>query len=155
MNGSILLAVDHSKVSHRAAELVADLAKKERDEVIVLHVHQVAIAPWGRQITEREPEQGCVAEQISEELAAAGVRVRPLTAGVNVGHVAVEIARVADREDAGLIVMGTHSDSDLASIALGSTSHRVLHLARRPILLVPAAEAEPGAPKPLRQRRKP
>jgi nucleotide-binding universal stress UspA family protein len=36
--------------------------------------------------------------------------------------------------------MGTGSRSDVASITLGSVSHRVLHHSHRPILLVPGSE---------------
>jgi nucleotide-binding universal stress UspA family protein len=49
-----------------------------------------------------------------------------------------EIARLADRDDVGLIVMAPTARPTWQSITLGSTSHRVVHLAYRPILLVPA-----------------
>jgi nucleotide-binding universal stress UspA family protein len=137
MKGTILLAVDHSKVAHRAAEAVADLAAAEHNPVVVMHVHQVAVGRFGRLVIEQEPDQGCVSEEIRDELRAAGVDASAVHPEVGMGHVAVEIARTADRLDATLIVMGSRCESDLVSLALGSVSHRVLHLAHRPTLLLP------------------
>ena len=48
MKGSILLAIDHSKVASRAAELVADLAIVEHNPVVVLDVHQTAVGRFGQ-----------------------------------------------------------------------------------------------------------
>jgi len=138
MKGTILLAVDATKVAARAAELVTDLVSEGHNDVAVLHVHQVATGRWGQLILDHEAEGECVAELTARDLIAAGVRVTAMSAAVPMGHVAAEIARIADRVEADLIVMGTHNESDVSSITLGSTSHRVLHLAHRPILLVPA-----------------
>lgn len=137
MKGTILLAVDHAKVSERAAELVTDLASLGGNDVLVLHVHQLAIGSWGRWDIDPEAESGCPSDIIGKKLKAAGLQVTATKIGVAVGHVGAEIVRVADRCDAALIVMGTRNESDLASMTLGSTSHRVLHLAHRPVLLVP------------------
>ena len=138
MKGTILLAVDNSKLAHRATETVAELAAKENNPVVVMHVHQVAVGRFGRLVIEREPEEGCIAEVIKAELRQAGVDAVCASPEVGVGHVAVEIARAARQLDAALVVMGTHGESDVASIALGSVSHRVLHLAHHPILLLPS-----------------
>jgi nucleotide-binding universal stress UspA family protein len=81
---------------------------------------------------------GAPRDLIADELKAAGVRVTATTAAVSMGRVGVEIARLADRDDVGLIVMAPTARPTWQSITLGSTSHRVVHLAYRPILLVPA-----------------
>jgi len=53
-----------------------------------------------------------------------------------VGHVAEVIARLADELDCDHIVMGTHGRGALADLLAGSTTIRVVHLARMPVVLV-------------------
>jgi len=43
---------------------------------------------------------------------------------------------MAREHDAGVIVMGSRGRSDLAGLVLGSTAHKVIHLADRPVLVV-------------------
>ncbi len=53
------------------------------------------------------------------------------------------IVDVADELDATLIVTGSRGMGGIKSLLLGSTSDRVLHHARRPVLVVPGAESAP------------
>jgi nucleotide-binding universal stress UspA family protein len=52
------------------------------------------------------------------------------------GSVAKEIIDVSEAIDASLIVMGTRGLSDGAAVVIGSVSHRVVHLAHCPVLLI-------------------
>ena len=55
--------------------------------------------------------------------------------------------RPLPRCDARIIVLGSSSRTDLPHLPFGSVSHRLLHLARRPVLIVPwqtvPAQAQP------------
>ena len=52
------------------------------------------------------------------------------------GHAAREILADAKEHDVGVIVMGTRGRSELAGLVVGSTAHKVIHLADRPVLVV-------------------
>ena len=52
------------------------------------------------------------------------------------GHAAREIIEDAQEHDAGVIVMGSRGRGDLTGLVLGSTTHKVIHLADRPVLVV-------------------
>ncbi|HEY2688645.1 MAG TPA: universal stress protein [Streptosporangiaceae bacterium] len=42
----------------------------------------------------------------------------------------------AQEHDVSVIVMGSRGRGDLAGLVLGSTAHKVIHLADRPVLVV-------------------
>jgi nucleotide-binding universal stress UspA family protein len=52
------------------------------------------------------------------------------------GHAAREIMEDAKEHDVNVIVMGSRGRSELAGLVLGSTAHKVIHLADRPVLVV-------------------
>jgi nucleotide-binding universal stress UspA family protein len=52
------------------------------------------------------------------------------------GHAAREIVDSAAEHSAGTIVMGSKGRGDLAGLMLGSTAHKVIHLAHVPVLVV-------------------
>jgi nucleotide-binding universal stress UspA family protein len=49
------------------------------------------------------------------------------------------LAETADERDARMIVVGSYGDPPLKGVILGSTPTKLLHLADRPVLVVPAA----------------
>jgi nucleotide-binding universal stress UspA family protein len=50
------------------------------------------------------------------------------------------LAELATERDARLIVVGTRGESPLRGALLGSVPHKLLHLADRPVLVVPATD---------------
>ena len=143
MNKTVLLAVD---VARREISRHVDAATQETmeicqgtgDRVIVLHVHEVAIGRFGRmQVDCVEGEGEKVVDQIVAELRAAGVAAEGKVRTTDFGHVARAILTVADECDARMVVLGSSSRTDLPYLPFGSVSTRLLHLARRPVLIVP------------------
>jgi nucleotide-binding universal stress UspA family protein len=137
MFSTIVLAVDNSKHSARATEVVKQLAEATNAVVIVLHVHEIAIGRWGR-LRIDDPSEDDFAAGIVAELSGAGVQARTEVREVNYRDIADAIARTADESNADLIVVGSRGRSDIGSLALGSVSHKLLHTSHRPVLVVPA-----------------
>jgi nucleotide-binding universal stress UspA family protein len=134
----ILLAIDSSEHSRKAVPVTIALAAKSRAEVLVLHVHDIAFGPGVGWCVE-------LVEGIAEELKQAGVAARGEVIQVVPANPAHEILKAAEPFQADLIVMGSRGLSDLAGLLVGSVTHKVLHLARTPVLVVPAEKATQAA----------
>ena len=57
------------------------------------------------------------------------------------GGPAQAIEEIADEARADLIVVGTRGHSPVAGLLLGSVTQRLLHIAGRPVVVVPPTEA--------------
>jgi nucleotide-binding universal stress UspA family protein len=69
-----------------------------------------------------------------EILTLAGVKAYGEVRDTVLGYAAGEIVDDAKENDVDLIVMG--SSSDLTNFILGTTTHKVLHLTDRPVLVI-------------------
>lgn len=133
----ILVAIDHSPATERVLAAARDLARLSRGEVWVVHVreHQGG-GRAGITAAETIDEAHLAADAAVAELADAGVKAQADIRYAFVGHAASEIADSARAHDAGVIVMGSRGRGDLAGMLLGSTAHKVIHLADRPVLVI-------------------
>jgi len=52
------------------------------------------------------------------------------------------ILQEADRQNVDMIIMGTHTGSGIKTDLLGSTTRRVTHLSKRPVLIVPVDDSK-------------
>jgi nucleotide-binding universal stress UspA family protein len=159
MNRTILLAVDAARrniTQHvaAAAKETLELSRETGDRVVVLHVHEFAYGRFGRmQVDCAEGDGEKVVDGIVSDLRAAGVTADGEIRTTDFGHIARAILDTAEECDARIVVLGSSSRTDLPYIPFGSVSTRLLHLARRPVLIVPwkkeaaaqAPETEPAA----------
>ena len=142
----ILLATDGSSHAEKAMEYARDLALRDEAQVIVVHAFEPLPTylgePWRDRVTARHVSMGeDVANNAAQKLKKAGVGV---IVEVLEGPPADAILRVADVRECDLIVMGSRGHGALASLLLGSVSHRVLAHTRAPVLIVRAREEETG-----------
>jgi nucleotide-binding universal stress UspA family protein len=143
MKGIIVLAVDAARqdlTEHVAAAtaVTRQLARDTGDQVVVLHVHEYAYGRFGRiQVDCAEGDGEQVVDKVVAGLEEAGISVGGVIRTTNYGHVAKAILAAADEYGARLIVLGSSSRTDLPHLPFGSVSNRLLHLARRPVLIVP------------------
>ena len=145
----ILLATDGSSHAEKALEYARDLALRDDAQMIVVHAfepvptyHSYQKALWGDQILARHIAAGQeMANEAAQKLQEAGVDV---IVEVLEGPPADAILRVADVRQSDLIVMGSRGHGELASLLLGSVSHRVLAHTHTPVVVVRATEKETG-----------
>jgi len=148
MNKAIVLAVDAKSHISAAAHMTRELCRDSGDKVIVLHVHEFAVGRWGRlQVDCGEGEGEALVRDVVTDLKSAGISAEGEIREARFGHIAGNILEAADEHDARIVVIGSGSRADLPHVPFGSVAHRLLHQARRPVLVVPrppaAKDAEP------------
>ncbi len=138
MYDKILVAVDHSEISDRAVLAARDLALLSKGEVWVLHLREREIATRTAVVVadETETEAKATVQAIVDKLAAAGVNAHGEVRNTLFGYAGREIVDDAIEHGVDVIVMGSRGRGDLAGLILGSTAHKVIHLADRPVLVV-------------------
>jgi nucleotide-binding universal stress UspA family protein len=142
----IVLAVDGSEHSDRAAAFAGQLSAWSGEVVDVLHiVHEPDVIPAAVMSEYSKLEHVYVSqrdllESVGTQIvanAAQIVRSNRGTVGheeVEVGSAPQEIADYADRVNAHSIVMGRRGLGDVQGLFLGSVSHRVGHLSHRTLI---------------------
>ena len=138
MKKVIVLAVDASSHVSAAAQMTRELCRDSGDSVIVLHVHEFATGRWGRmQIDCHDGAGEKVVGDIVSDLKAAGIAADGEIREAQFGHVARNILEAADEHDARIVMLGSSGRTDIPHLPFGSVSHRLLHSATRPVLIVP------------------
>jgi nucleotide-binding universal stress UspA family protein len=134
----IVVGYDGSNCSKAALDRALELAKELGDQVVIAFGY----APpgiWGGEIAEHEEAIEEFGEKVMGE---AGERARAAGVSSEVALVAKRgpdaLIEVAAKCGARMIVVGSHGDPPLKGMILGSTPHKLLHLADRPVLVVPA-----------------
>lgn len=138
MYEKILVAVDHSEVSTRALAAARELASLSHGEVWVLHLREREMMGKTGMMTSAESsdEAGTAVNDAVAELTQAGIKAHGVVRDTVFGYAAREIVSDAAGLGADVIVMGSRGRGDLAGLVLGSTAHKVIHLADRPVLVV-------------------
>jgi nucleotide-binding universal stress UspA family protein len=137
----LLVPVDGSASSVRAAAVAADLARQWDADVVVLHVVSipqslVVVAGLDQHLVEEYVEQ-LGADALAGALdvfnaASVGAEVK-----IETGAPAETILFEAERLGADLVVMGKRGLGQVRGLLLGSVSDRVGHHLKVPLLLIP------------------
>jgi nucleotide-binding universal stress UspA family protein len=135
---TIVAAMDGSEGSKRALEYAVDLASSDEAALVLAHVDERTIGKGGGPIQADEDDIQADVRARAEELSSQGIDTRVEMADVVLGGPGHAIEEIADRAGADLIVVGTRGHSPVAGLLLGSVTQRLLHIARRPVLVVPA-----------------
>jgi nucleotide-binding universal stress UspA family protein len=136
--GQIVVGYDGSDCSRNALDEALRTAAALGDEVTVVFGY----APpglWGGEIVEHEE---AIEERGQKVLAEAQHQAEAAGATVELELVAKKaseaIVAAADKRDARMIIVGSYGDPPLKGMILGSTPNKLLHIADRPVLVVPA-----------------
>ena len=145
MPASIVVGLDGSEASLRAADAAADAARRHGLRLVL-----ACVVPWSpysfttaedneRRAVEKEREvqaaQECVLGPVLERLSAdGGVEAEGL---VRHGHPAETLVRLAQEHDAAWITVGRVGQSRVRTLLFGSTPSSLIQLSPIPVLVVP------------------
>jgi nucleotide-binding universal stress UspA family protein len=132
----VIFPTDFSTASDVALEYATRMARVMDARLVIVHVEESPFAYGGGELYYGvlEPDQTTLQKMLSE--------LRPTDPGVPyehrmlVGTPADEIAALAEREQAELIVMGSHGRGGVARLLLGSVAEIVMRKAPCPVLIV-------------------
>ncbi|HEX6286016.1 MAG TPA: universal stress protein [Acidimicrobiia bacterium] len=137
---SVVAGVDDSPVSKLVVERAIEQARLRGTDV---HLAHVAYAPmvyadvpinWAEVV---EAQRNAVWSQLEPAIAASDVPVVKVDLD---GYPPDSLVAYANDQQASLLVVGTRGRGDFASLILGSTSHRAIHLSECDVLVVKTPE---------------
>jgi nucleotide-binding universal stress UspA family protein len=136
--GAIVIGYDGSDASKRALDTAIELGKPLGDDLVAVFGY----APpgiWGGEIADHEEAIAELGERLMNEAQSRAVREGvDLELEMIAKRGAQALLQAAEERDARMIVVGNASESPLKGAILGSTPNKLLHIANRPVLVVPA-----------------
>lgn len=139
---TIALALDGSEASERAVSAAADLAQQDHAKIVVVHVEEdVAGKGWSGPVHLDEDEIQAKIRKQAEELANQGIDTSVEMRRTILGGPAAVITEVAEEAGADVIVTGSRGRSLIPGLLVGSVASRLLHLAHRPVLVIPPPQS--------------
>jgi nucleotide-binding universal stress UspA family protein len=133
----ILVAVDGSEAAIHAARTAMELAEKFHGEVTLAYVVPQVLLPAdvpfaaGKFAEEAVKAGEILLEQTAKELGQPGLRRVCLT-----GSPAERLTDLAEAENFDLIVVGSKGRGAVSRMLVGSTTDRLVHISRKPVLVV-------------------
>jgi|SRR5271165_5127669 len=141
MFDKLLLAMDDSDHAQRSLEAARSAAKLSGGEVRVLHVKEMTLGRGGplasqTPVTVEDTDEAHeIVDTAVEALTSAGVRATGTLRTAGHSRIAAAIVDEAESSGAQLIVMGLRGPG-IEGLVLGSTTQKVLHLTKLPVLVV-------------------
>lgn len=136
----IIVPIDFSEYSEFALETAALLAKKNKAEILALHMLEMSEAILTRAGTDMQMETLFflkLAEKKFDEFLNKdylnGIKVTPI---VKHFRVFSEINEVAEEYGADLVVMGSHGASGIKEFFIGSNTEKVVRHSNLPVLVI-------------------
>ncbi len=133
----IVVGYDGTKGAKAALDKAVEFAKQLGDRIVIVFGYAPGGYGGGEVPTHREAvkEMGeKVTQEANEVVTAAGVEHEIEL--VNESG-AEALSDVATQRNARMIVVGSYGESPLKGAVLGATAYRLVHVAERPVLVVP------------------
>ena len=141
MYQKILVALENSRADNSLLPHVAELAKRLRSRLLLVHVADGWVARNFDQLKLAESEEMIMDRSYLE---ATGAKLRSdgleVSTHLALGDPPTEILKTAERENCDLIAMTMHGHRLLGDLIYGSTIHEVRHKTSIPVLLVRASK---------------
>jgi nucleotide-binding universal stress UspA family protein len=138
LSRSIVVGYDASPGAHAALDHALGLAAAFGDRLII----GFGVGPPGTLGEESRAHRDALREEAERLTADALERAQGTDVEVEVALVedrpSSALVGLADDNDARMIVVGSYGERPLKGAILGSTPHKLLHMADRPVLVVPA-----------------
>ena len=144
----LLVAVDFTSFSEEALIFAGELAEKLKARLLVLHViHDPAEAPgfYAQKGQKKKFLQSMeeAAEEMREEFLAKMRKDHPDQLPIKkavpllvVGTPVTRILEIAEKEQAKMIIIGSHGRTGLSHLLVGSKAERVVQLSSIPVTVV-------------------
>lgn len=137
----ILIPVDFSTPSENALKVASELAQKNKAEVHVLHVIELAESLFGAEQFNVNDEQIIFFMKLAQKRFETflqkeylkGITVKSF---VEPGSAAIAIRETVEKNDIDIIVMGSNGVSGIEEIVIGSNTEKVVRHSEVPVLVV-------------------
>ena len=130
----ILVAVDGSETSSKAAEMAIDLAEKYGADLIALYI----VAPninFSQAFYFAQENGQKIVDEVKRKAFAKKLNVQTEVL-MDVGAVSKAIVEYAEKNNANLIVLGTRGISGIKRMLVGSTASEVVKYSHCPVMVV-------------------
>ncbi len=137
---AVVAGIDQSPVSRSVVARALEQARWRDTDLHLVHVfyqpmvYTEAAINWGEVATS---QRAGVWDGVEDLLSETDVRVERVDLE---GYPPEALVRYANDVRASLVVVGTRGRGEIASLVLGSTSHRAIHLAECDVLVVKVRE---------------
>jgi nucleotide-binding universal stress UspA family protein len=133
---TVVVGYDGSEPARGALAAAIEVSGFTGDRIIVVFAYEISrlggeVQDYAKAVRERAEREIGHARHQGE---AAGVEIET---EIIEAEPAEALVKVASEADARLIVVGSRGERPLRAMLLGSTPYRLLHMANRPVLVVP------------------
>ncbi len=138
---TIVVGTDGSSEAGSALAVAANLAEQDNARLIVIHVQEFIGGKGGIYPLHIDEDDIMARLRASvTELAERGITVDLDVQQIALGGPAHVIADAAAKAAADLIVVGNKGRNPVSELVLGNVPIRLLHIAHRPVMVIPANE---------------
>lgn len=137
MSSALIVGYDGSPCAHAAFDAAVELAGSTGDRIVVAFGYEPPVG-YGEEIEAHREVVRRHGEKVTADAMAKAAELEIEAELALIPLNAVEaLESLAEEHDARAIVVGSYGESPLRGAILGSTPHRLLHGATRPVIVVP------------------
>lgn len=133
----IIVPIDFSENSFKALEFAIFYAKKKNGKIILIHVIEMVYDFASQAAIAMESMHQDAEKSMQKVINKYQTPNLDLEYRIEEGTASISTARIAEEEEATLIIMGTQGKSGINKVLFGSTAVNIVKEASCPVLIVP------------------